>query len=154
MGGERLIYAKAAMGALALRALEEEKRFTCLIFSDTSSIERIPITNKESFVRACEFAYMGGTDFQAPIRAATEEIIKTHGQITGGTDLIMITDGEAHLDASFIQWFLAAKAEHDIELSGFFIGGDGKVLNQVLDKSQEFTPGTGSIVDVMNAMRK
>lgn len=164
MNGDPFIYAKAAMGALAIKSLSEGKRFHAIIFSSSSDIRTFEVTDLASMIEACEFSFGGGTDFEAPIHAALklhkrhyQEMDLQGDQDETAADLIMITDGYCDVDPKFRDNFLETKKKLDVKFHCFYIGcgiPDGcKNFSATVDMSAVFEPNVESIGTVLNVVR-
>jgi len=129
MAGDRELWSKAVALALLEIARRQNRRARALVFSGPESpVHAFELTGKApggrrpvdlpKVVALAECFPGGGTDFKKPLQAAVEVLSESRYQ---GGDVVFITDGEADLDASFVEAFMAQKKARDFAVYGVVV---------------------------------
>lgn len=134
MAGQREIWAKACMLALANIA-REQKRPLVVIHFDTMvrRIDNFPAGGYEfaNLVESALFFSGGGTSFTEPLNQAITQV----EALDDKADIIFITDDDCGLGTSFINEFNEWKVEHDTQCIGIPVCGAGeRTLSKFCDQ--------------------
>ncbi|MGM0578389.1 MAG: VWA domain-containing protein [Myxococcota bacterium] len=131
MAGRKGIWAKAMALVLADLARRDGRAVTVLTFSSgpqgVREHELVPdrrYATRRSLDRGALLGFAetrvgGGTEFAPPLEAA-ERIIRTSRRHRRA-DVVLVTDGEAHLDAAHLQAFEGFKAETETRCIGVLV---------------------------------
>lgn len=123
-------WAKACALALLDQAREAKRDFVGILFSSKREVRlfRFPASQPADISQVVTFAehfFNGGTDYEAPLSAATEvlrEQYSREGQQRG--DIVFITDGEAKVSETWMRGWLEAKEALEFRTFGIAIGTD------------------------------
>ena len=120
MAGDREVWAKAVCLAM-LEVAARQKRVCALVHFDRS-VSRVDVFRPGQYGTAEVLDAMmhfsgGGTNFDAPLRAAVE-LIEAEGDLRKA-DVVLVTDGAASADEG---WWAEAKEAKDIRCYGIAIG--------------------------------
>lgn len=137
-------WAKACALALLDQARQAKRDFVGILFSNADQVQtfRFPAGQPYDIVTVIEFAehfFGGGTDFEAPLSAATELLdteFNTAGRARG--DIVLITDGECGVHEDWMRQWNEAKVALDFRTFGISIGDSratqpGSVLDALCD---------------------
>lgn len=134
MAGKKSIWAKAVAVTLADLARRDGRPVTVLTFSSgegsLAAHEIVPdrrglgrrAMSREALLSFVQTRVGGGTDFVWPLMTASE-LIRTSRKHKRG-DVVLITDGEAHLDEAHLSEFEAFKRETDSRCLGVVVDVD------------------------------
>jgi uncharacterized protein with von Willebrand factor type A (vWA) domain len=141
MHGQREAWAKACALALLDQARAAKRDFVGILFSSASQLGtfRFPADQAYDIATVIEFAeafFNGGTDFEAPLSAATELLdaeFNTAGRARG--DIVLITDGNCDVHEDWMRQWNETKAALDFRTFGISIGDRGRATapGSVLD---------------------
>ena len=124
-GSSRAEWATAATFGIAAIAAKQKRSFAVVCFA--GNIEREFIFSKkekrdpEKVMELLEIPYNGGgTNFEHPLNRGLE-IIQQEKEFKEA-DIIMITDGESHLDSTFLDLFAKEKKELEFKVMSMLVG--------------------------------
>lgn len=145
MMGHRETWAKAVSIALLNIAQKQGRDFYGIIFS--SSRDQMlefhwpkGVAPIEEVLDFAEFAYHGGTDFEAPIGRAVEVLQEQfHADDAQKGDLVMITDGECYVSEDWMDRYFNAKKELAFRMYGCLIGFNSRTLDTLSDSTYKIT---------------
>ncbi|PXY16542.1 VWA domain-containing protein [Prauserella muralis] len=141
MQGQREAWAKACALALLDQARQATRDFVGILFSSAEQVRtfRFPAAGPYDIATVIEFAehfFGGGTDFEAPLSAATELLaaeFNAEGRARG--DIVLITDGQCAVHEDWMREWNAAKHTLDFRSFGISLGDRGRATTSgsVLD---------------------
>ncbi len=140
MQGDKELWAKGVCLTLMEIARKQRRHFRAVVFSgrhrdlrvfdllqapDTGQLQGAPV-EMDDLIDFAEYFPAGGTDFEGPLNRALE-LLEEKNLRRG--DIILITDGEAHLSPAWKQSFLETKEELGFKLYGILVdvGQRGKL---------------------------
>ncbi|MGY2116638.1 vWA domain-containing protein [Nocardia gipuzkoensis] len=148
----REAWAKACALALLDQARRQRRDFVAILFSDATDIDtfRFPATEPPPLERVLAMAdcfHSNGTDFQAPLSAAAAIIAEQYNrQHTPRGDIVLITDGEATVEDTWLTDWKSRKATLGFRVFGISIkatpGATLRTLCDDLRVIDELTPAT------------
>lgn len=124
MAGDREIWSKAVGMALLEIASMQKRHYACIHFGDAKDpLEVIEIApgDPETFKKAVKIASYflgGGTDFETPLKAASNLILKSQ---YNKADIVFITDGAAAISDAFEKEFNSLKKARDFRVTSVLI---------------------------------
>lgn len=145
MSGSRETWAKAVAIALLNIAQKQNRDFYGMIFS--SSRDKLiewywprGVAPIEEVLDFAEFAYHGGTDFEAPIGRAVE-VLEAQFQAEDAQrgDLVMITDGECAVSPDWMDRYFNAKKDLAFRMYSCLIGFNSRTLDLLSDSTYKIT---------------
>jgi uncharacterized protein with von Willebrand factor type A (vWA) domain len=137
MSGWREEWSKAVALALLQIAAQERRAFACIHFANRDSLKvfkfpnpRVADTNEIADMAA--FFFRGGTDFEAPLKKATEIIEEN---TFSKADIVFITDGECEVGDDFLKEFKKVKQNKEFSvISVLMPGGIAEGVKPFSDK--------------------
>ena len=118
-----------------------------------SSVERIDLFNgncdSADIIDAVSYFINGGTDYESPLDAARDLIIKNK-QFTKA-DIVFLTDGYCAVTDGWLKQFLADKKKYQFNVISVVIQDDSSVCKQFSDKVAEIhsISDDGTALDAM-----
>ena len=144
MGGGREIWAKAVGIALLHIAAKQNRDFYGIIFGSRSEIKEFYFPKGKGgpneVLDFAEFAFMGGTDFMAPISRAME-VLERQFNADGAQkgDLLLVTDGHCAVDDQWFQKYMQKKEQLAFRMYGALIGTHSPVVKALSDEVYKIT---------------
>lgn len=131
MAGEREVWAKALAVGLMTIAAKERRDFVMIPFDDaTLPPVRLNKPSQEQVIDAISFACCGGTSFDAPLNAGMDAV---ESSAFRKADLVMLTDGNAHLSDATRERLAKVKKDRGCKLLTVLIGASYSSLDTVSD---------------------
>lgn len=109
MDGEPEAWSKAIALSLLDMAKKDGRAFTAIFFSGTGYTHRVDGTGFDSALEVGSAWLGGGTDFVTPLNQAMDII--THEIEHQKSDVVLLTDGYAHIDEATIERVTAERAK-------------------------------------------
>lgn len=136
MGGENEIWARAIMIAMQDIA-KQDNRDLHLVYYDHRVFKEILLpmgraTNTDEWMAFVGIGSDGGTNFETPLNRAVE-IIEKHNHMHQA-DIVMISDGECHIDEQkWLRDFNAKKEKLGFKAIGVLVGYGGEIMKKFCD---------------------
>lgn len=137
MSGQREIWSKAIMLAIAQIAMDQRRTFEVIHFD--SRIQRKDVfpagtSDPEKLIESCAFFSQGGTDITCALRDGIRDIRKgEEGVDLNKADLICITDGQDHIPEDVKKQLKGEFKELGVSLFSIILGGDAADLDSISD---------------------
>jgi len=142
MAGEKEIWAKAVSLTLLDIAQRQRRPFRSICFAAADTpLQVIDLNRRQAYLadlgsvlELAEYFPGGGTDFQKPLDAAVECLRKSTLQ---RGDIVFITDGECHVDPTWLHGFQEAKRHLGFAVFSVLIDigpSSGSSLRQLSDR--------------------
>lgn len=128
MSGAPFNWAMAVSEALRQFAAEDDRDFYAMFFGNDNDRERFDFPKgKAPFEKVLAFLSCranGGTQFAGVLSEALARATTAFdGEARGKADIIFVTDGMAHLDATWIEQFNAERERTGVRMYSIYIGG-------------------------------
>ena len=155
----REAWSKAVSLALADQAQRGNRDFTYIGFAGDGQVwERTFKGGRLSLDDMIDFTehfFAGGTEYTGPLTRAMEIVDDYARRGQARPDIVLITDDECKVPASFTERFLAAKARTDAKCYGIQVGGDTGfgTLKTLADHTLSITRLTASPEGVQDLFR-
>jgi len=138
MAGEKEVWAKAAVLALASLALDHRRPVEVVLFGDAEDPLRLVAIRPEDdgptrLAKAIDIASFflgGGTDFVQPLSHVLSALDDRPAK---GNNLLFVTDGLCPLPDDFVRRFREGKDRHDLRMTSVIIGGRAFGLAEISD---------------------
>ncbi len=141
MAGAREEWAKALTLAIAQQAHTEKRPFGAVAFGNKSQLRQTLKPGPAEFLNWLNSFYNGGTDFETPLEAARDMVVKT----LPNADIIFITDGECGVSEEFTAQFKKDKEANNIKVIGVQIGeGNTDCLKSFSDCTYRLSAARGA----------
>ena len=140
-GITREMWAKALGLAMAEIALKDKRTIEIVNFGgNRNEIQKVvvehtlpPAERIRRLIEAAETFFGGGTDFEAPLGEALDDVEKSEFR---KADVVFVTDGIADFSEAFEKRFKALKEKKGFRLHAVVIGGTDEALQKVADTCQ------------------
>lgn len=139
-GITREMWAKALALAMAEIALKDRRTIEIVNFGSRNEIHKTvvehtlpPAERVRRLIEAAETFFGGGTDFEAPLGEALDDVDKSEFR---KADVVFVTDGIADFSQAFEKRFKALKEKKGFRLHAVIIGGTDESLQKVADTCQ------------------
>lgn len=144
MAGENEVWSKAVALALFQIAFREKRAFACVHFGNAEEIRSFEFPDPRQakpneIADMAAFFFGGGTDFEAPLRAAMD-VMKKSAFKKG--DIVFITDGACAVSEEFCRELTDIKAEKGFSVFSVVMpGGSSASVEVFSDRVARAEPG-------------
>lgn len=125
MSGDPMLKAKALLLAIANILKQEDRSLHILLFGSNSQIREFAMdaqNNASGLLQFLQKGFGSGTNFEAPLKRATEIISQKPDYIKA--DVLMISDGDCSLSDSFSAWLKKEKKRLDCSIYSVLCAGE------------------------------
>jgi len=132
------VQSKAFMLSILMIARKQKRAFACINYASAYEIKTWVFDKTQKItpgeiVEMAEWFWRGGTDFKAPLNQAVK-IINDYEKFKKA-DVLFVTDGDSHVDDTWVQQFHQIKKEKLFSVISIQIGSDqGKTLKKFSNK--------------------
>lgn len=124
MSGDPMLKAKALLLSLANILKQEDRTLHVLLFGSSGQINEFVMdaeNNSSGLLKFLQKGFGGGTDFETPLKRATEIISKKATFIKA--DILMISDGDCSLSTDFSAWLKSETKRLDCSVYSVLCAG-------------------------------
>lgn len=124
MSGDPILKAKALLLSLANILKQEDRALHVLLFGSSGQVNEFVMdaeNNSSGLLKFLQKGFGGGTDFEAPLKRATEIISKNTAFIKA--DILMISDGDCSLSSNFSTWLKSETKRLDCSVYSVLCAG-------------------------------
>ena len=134
MYGDPMLKAKALLLAIANILKQEDRSLHVLLFGSSGQIREFAMdahNNASGLLQFLQKGFGGGTDFETPLKRATEIINQKPDYIKA--DILMISDGDCSLSDNFTTWLKKEMTRLDCSIYSVLCAG-GRVKDGFSDE--------------------
>lgn len=134
MLGDPMLKAKALLLAIANILKQEDRSLYVLLFGSNGEVRELAMdaeNNATGLLKFLQQGFGGGTDFETPLKRASEIISQESDYIKA--DILMISDGDCSLSDDFSAWLKKEKTRLDCSIYSVLCAG-GRVKDGFSDE--------------------
>lgn len=134
MSGDPMLKAKALLLAIANILKQEDRSLHVLLFGSNGELREFAMdaeNNATGLLQFLQKGFGGGTDFETPLKRATEIISQKPDYIKA--DILMVSDGECNLSDDFTVWLKKETTRLDCSIYSVLCAG-GRVKDRFSDE--------------------
>jgi len=135
MSGQKEVWSKAILLAIAQIAMDQKRTFEVIHF--TSTVARKDVfpagrSDPMKLIETCTFFASGGTKFVPPLATATSDIVEEgEDKDLSRADIIFISDGISTIPVVTKKSFTATLEKHNINLYSILLGTSAPDLEEI-----------------------